>query len=73
MAHAEEPCLPCLRIKLKYLCLAHRKHPDQANLGMAAGKKKSTHPLRSLAGTRKYLQHVNTFFALPPHLPLLAL
>lgn len=28
VAYLRELCLPCLRVKLKYLCLAHRKHPD---------------------------------------------
>ena len=31
-------------IKLKYLGLAHRKHPDHAHLWMASGRKKLAHP-----------------------------
>ena len=34
-----------MSIKLKYLCLAHRKHADQAHPWMTAGRKKLTHPL----------------------------
>lgn len=41
-----------ISIKLKYLRLVHRKPP---NLCMVAGRKKSTHPLQSLAGTRTIL------------------
>ena len=48
MAHLWEPCLEVMRVKLKYLCLADRKHSNQARL-MVAGKKKLTHPLWSLA------------------------
>ena len=36
-----------MSIKLKYLRLAHRKHPDQAQLWMAAGRKKLTPPLEA--------------------------
>ena len=57
MVHLGEPCLPHLSIKLKYLCLAPRKPPDQAHL---SGRKKLTHALRSLAGTRKSLQQLIT-------------
>ena len=32
-------------IKLKYPCLAYRKHLDQAHQWMTAGRKKLTHPL----------------------------
>ena len=42
-----------MSVKLKYLCLAHRKHPDQAHLGMTAGRKKLTPPLQRLIRTRK--------------------
>ena len=41
MAHLWESCLPGMSVKLKYLCLAHRKHSDQAHLWTAAGRKKS--------------------------------
>ena len=54
MTQLQESCFPALKIKLKYLCLTHRKHPDQAHLWMASRKKKLIHPLWSLAGTRKY-------------------
>ena len=64
MAHLQVPCLPRLSIKLKYLCLAHRKHPDQAHLWMATGKKNLTHSLWSLDRTRKYLQQLISFFKL---------
>ena len=30
-----------MNVKLKYLCLAHRKHPDQAHLGRTAAAAKS--------------------------------
>ena len=61
MTQLQESCFPALKIKLKYLCLTHRKHPDQAHLWMASRKKKLIHPLWSLAGTRKYSI---TFFVL---------
>lgn len=32
MVRLWEPCLPGNDIKPKYLCLAHRLHPDQAHL-----------------------------------------
>ena len=44
-----------MSIKLKYLCLVHRKHPDQAHLWMTAGRKKLTQRLWRLIGTRKCL------------------
>ena len=52
--------------ELKYLCLAHRNHSDQAHQGMAAVKKKLAHPLQRMARTKKYLQELTT--TLPPHL-----
>ena len=61
MAHLWELCIPAWAIKLKYLCLAQRKHPDQAHLWMASGKRKLTQPLWSLARTRKYLQQLLPF------------
>ena len=60
MVHLGEPCLPHLSIKLKYLCLAHRKPPEQAHLWIATGRKKLTHALWSLAGTRKSFQQLVT-------------
>ena len=60
MVHLGEPCLPHLSIKLKYLCLAHRKPLDQAHLWIAAGRKKLTHALWGLAGTRKSFQQLVT-------------
>ena len=44
-----------MNIKLKYLCLAHRKHPDKAHLWMTASRKRLTHPPQRLLGTRKFL------------------
>ena len=46
--------------ELKYLCLAHRNHPDQAHQQMAVVKKKLAHPLQSMARTKKYLQKLIT-------------
>ena len=46
--------------ELKYLCLAHRNHSDQAHQGMAAVKKKLAHPLQRMARTKKYLQELTT-------------
>lgn len=68
MAHLLELCLPCLRVKIKHLCLAHRKRPDQAHHErMAAEKKKLNPPLWYLAKTRKYWQHFFFFnFASSP-------
>ena len=34
------PTSQVMSIKLKYLCLAHKKHPDQAHMRMTAGRKK---------------------------------
>ena len=62
MAHLWELCIPAWAIKLKYLCLAQRKHPDQVHLWMASGKRKLTQPLWSLARTRKYLQQLTSAF-----------
>ena len=53
-----------MRIKLKYLCLAHRKPPDKAHLWMTPGRKKLTHPLWSLTGTRKCLTLPPTPFSI---------
>ena len=50
-----------LNVKLKYLCLAHRKHPDPDHLGMAAGQKILTHSEE----TRRYLQYLRTFVGFP--------
>ena len=44
-----------MSLKLKYLCLAHRKYPDQAYPWMTAGRKTWTHPLWKLTGTKKCL------------------
>ena len=63
---------PMPELTLKYLCLAHRKHPDQAHLWMAARKRKWTHPLQSLVKARKVCNNL-TLFTLPPHLALFAL
>ena len=54
---SENPASHVMSVKLKFFsvttnCFAHRKHPDQAYLWMAAGRKKLTHPLRSLTRTR---------------------
>lgn len=46
----------CLRVKLRYSCLAHKKHSDQAYLLIAIGKEKLTHPLQNRAEIRSYLQ-----------------
>jgi hypothetical protein len=43
-----------MSIKIKYLYLAPRKHPDQAQLSMTAGRE-LTQPLQRLMGTRKGL------------------
>ena len=43
-----------MSVRLRYLCLAHRRHPDQAHLWMAAGRKQLTHPLLSLIRTRTF-------------------
>ena len=48
-----KPASQVMKVKLKYLCLTHRKRSDQAHLWMAAGRKTWTHTLRSPAGTRK--------------------
>ena len=42
-------------IKLKYLCVAHRKYPDQGHLWMTAGRKKLTHSLWRLQRLRQSL------------------
>ena len=41
-----------MSVQQKYLCLVHRRHPDQTQQWMAAGRKKLTHLLQSLAGTK---------------------
>ena len=72
MAHLWELCFPAWAIQLKYLCLAHRKHSDQAHLWMDSGKRKLTQPLWSWPRTRKYLQQLTSaFLTLPPHLTFL--
>ena len=68
--HLPEPWLTWLSVRLEYLYLAHGKPPDQAHLRMAAGKKKLTHPLWSVARTRKYYQLIG-IFTVPLHLPSL--
>lgn len=70
MAYLWEPCLPCLSSKLKCLCFDHRKHPDQAHLLMAEGKRNEHIPSLGFPGTRKYLQQFITFFTLTLHFPL---
>ena len=55
---------PCLKVKLKYLCSAQRKHPHLAHLWMAAGKKKLTHLLPSQAKIRTSLQQLLLVFLL---------
>ena len=44
--------------ELKYLCLAHWSHSDQAHQEMAAVKKKLAPPFQSMARTKKYLQQL---------------
>ena len=46
-----------MSIKLKRLCLAQTNHPDQVHVWMIAGRKKLTHPLQRLMGTRKCLTY----------------
>ena len=46
------PASQVMSIKLKYLCLAHRKHSDQAHLWITMGRRKLTHSLWRLTGTR---------------------
>ena len=41
-----------MNIKLKCLCVAHNKYPDQAHLGLAVVKTKLAYPLQSLTRTR---------------------
>ena len=53
-----------MSIKLKYFCLAHSNYPDQARLWMTVGRKKWTHPLWRLTGTRKGLTLLPPFFSI---------
>ena len=41
-----------MNIKLKCLCVAHNKYPDQAHLELAVIKMKLAYPLQSLTRTR---------------------
>ena len=71
MAHLQQLCLPCLSVKLKYLCLSSQEISWQGTLVNDYKKKeKWTHPLWSLAGTRKYLPQLIIFSTLPLHLSL---
>lgn len=51
-----------MSLKLKYLRLAHRDHPDRVHLWVTAGRKKLTRPLWRLMRTRKCL----TLLPTPP-------
>ena len=51
---AGSPASHIMSIKIKYLCLSPRKHPDQVQLSMTAGRE-LIHPLQRLMGTRKSL------------------
>ena len=55
MVHLWEPCFQVMSIKLRYCCLAHRKHLDHTYFWMTIERKKWTHPLQRLMGTRKCL------------------
>ena len=61
------PASCVMSVKLKYICSAHWKHPDQACLWMTAEKKNWTHPLQSLTWTSRCLTLLpySFFFSLP--------
>ena len=40
------PASRVMSVKLKYICSAYRKHPDQAHLWMTAERKNWAHPLQ---------------------------
>ena len=55
MALSGNPASQVMSIKLKYLCLARRKHPDLAHLWMTTRGKQLTPLLQGLTGNRKTL------------------
>ena len=59
----------CLNVKPK--CLCSGEHPDPVCLGMAAGKKKLTHPLPEAGHSRGYLQILWPFDSTSSSPPLL--
>ena len=64
MAISGNPASQVMSIKLKCLCLAHRKYPDQAHLWMTTRRKQLTPPPSGADGKQENFDFSPTPFSI---------